>query len=165
MTITLLEAAETLDAFLAPARDAWNAGEVVHLAICPGDATSYRMTFVPATTHSFATSWTAHGRSFSESAPVGDGDRLLVVHGPTEAVIPVGPHSEPWPSYAAEKLDTRNTYTVMAIGLTWWLMAGCSPVDAEVAYSDLTVPGGSFDGPNPLHQWDLSRFALAEAVA
>ena len=160
-TPTLLEAAEALDAFLAPARAIWDAGMVTHVTVAPGDMTSYRMTFVPASPVSFTTSWSDDGRTYPESAPVGPDDRLLVVHG-RDRVIPIAPHSSPWPDYVAEKLATDNRYTLLAIGLTWWLMAGNSQSGAEVAYRDLAEAEAG--KPNPLAEWDLSRLVQAKAV-
>lgn len=149
---TLAEAAAAVEAFIAPARAVFQRGGVVHLTLCPGDGTRYAVTFVPPT-----------GAAWWTDSPYPDPalDReqaLLIVHTLNRAVI-ITPTGYPVDNFVAEKLGTDNRFTVLAVGLAWFLMVGNTPAQAEEAFAGVIreEPGK----PNPLTEWTLDRFTLA----
>ncbi len=148
---TLAEAAAAVEAFIAPARAVFHRGGVVHLTVCPGDGTRYALTFVPPTTSAW---WTSSPYADPALSPE---QALLIVHTLDRSVI-ITPTGYPVDNFVAEKLRTDNRFTVLAVGLAWFLMVGNAPERAAEAFAGVIreEPGK----PNPLTEWDLSRFTV-----
>lgn len=146
---TLADAAAAMEDFITEPRAVFQRGGVVHLTVCPGDGTRYALTFVPPTTAAW---WTTG--PYEDPALTPD-QALLIVHTLNRAVV-ITPTGYPVANFVAEKLGTDNRFTVLAVGLAWFLMVGNTAAQAVDAFAEVIreEPGK----PNPLTEWTLARF-------
>lgn len=127
--LTLVEAVEAVDQFVAEARDVYRHGGVAHLTFSPGDGTPYTVTMIPPTLSAWATP--------GERCRVMPNQAVLALTTPTPAsrAITIKPDGCPDAGYVSEHLGTDNSYTVLAVGLVWHLMVAepFEPLEDRVA--------------------------------
>jgi hypothetical protein len=139
-SLTIEKAAELMALWIEPARDAFAAGQPVHLSLSPGEGTCYALSFIPAGMPGLATE--------GEHLRVSPGQGLLAmpVHG--KAIV-IAPDGQPWPAYAEEKLGSDNSALLLAVGMAWWLMVGNTPE----SFADAWGPWLKTKRYNPLPEW------------